>query len=106
LRSSCAQARKWQDSGELPARVAVNLSPIQFRRPEFVETVTQVLDETGFNPSNLELEITENVVMADFDTTEKTLQALFELGVRLVIDDFGTGYSSLTYLKRFPVCKL
>jgi EAL domain-containing protein (putative c-di-GMP-specific phosphodiesterase class I) len=86
--------------------VAVNLSPIQFRRPEFVETVTQVLDETGFNPSNLELEITENVVMADFDTTEKTLQALFELGVRLVIDDFGTGYSSLTYLKRFPVCKL
>lgn len=106
LRSSCAQARKWQDSGELPARVAVNLSPIQFRRPDFVETVTNVLDETGLNPSNLELEITENVVMADFDTTEKTLQALFELGVKLVIDDFGTGYSSLTYLKRFPVCKL
>ncbi len=106
LQSSCAQARKWQDSGELPARVAVNLSPIQFRRPEFVETVTRVLEDTGLNPSNLELEITENVVMADFDTTEKTLQALFELGVKLVIDDFGTGYSSLTYLKRFPVCKL
>ncbi len=106
LRSSCAQARKWQDSDDLPARVAVNLSPIQFRRPEFVETVTKVLADTGLDPSNLELEITENVVMADFDTTEKTLQALFELGVKLVIDDFGTGYSSLTYLKRFPVCKL
>ena len=106
LQSSCAQARQWQDSGELPARVAVNLSPIQFRRPEFVETVTRVLAETGLDPSNLELEITENVVMADYDMTEKTLQALFELGVRLVIDDFGTGYSSLTYLKRFPVCKL
>lgn len=106
LHSSCAQARQWQDSGELPARVAVNLSPIQFRRPEFVETVTRVLENTGLDPSNLELEITENVVMADFDTTEKTLQALYELGVRLVIDDFGTGYSSLTYLKRFPVCKL
>ena len=106
LRSSCAQARQWQDGGDLPARVAVNLSPIQFRRPEFVETVTRVLEDTGLDPSNLELEITENVVMADFDATEKTLQALFELGVRLVIDDFGTGYSSLTYLKRFPVCKL
>jgi diguanylate cyclase (GGDEF)-like protein len=106
LQSSCAQAREWQDSNELPARVAVNLSPIQFRRPEFVDTVTRVLNETGLNPSNLELEITENVVMADFDTTEKTLQALFDLGVKLVIDDFGTGYSSLTYLKRFPVCKL
>lgn len=106
LRSSCAQARQWQDSGELPARVAVNLSPLQFRRPDFVETVTRVLDETGLNPSNLELEITENVVMADFELTEKTLQALFELGVHLVVDDFGTGYSSLTYLKRFPVCKL
>ncbi|MDD9976215.1 MAG: EAL domain-containing protein [Boseongicola sp.] len=106
LRSACTQARLWQDSGELPARVAVNLSPLQFRRPEFVETVTQVLDETGLDPGNLELEITENVVMADYELTEKTLQALYELGVRLVVDDFGTGYSSLTYLKRFPVCKL
>ncbi len=106
LRSSCAQARIWQDSEDLPARVAVNLSPLQFRRPEFVETVTRVLEDTGLAPSNLELEITENVVMADFELTEKTLQALFELGVHLVVDDFGTGYSSLTYLKRFPVCKL
>ena len=106
LQTSCAQARVWQDSGELPARVAVNLSPLQFRRPDFVETVTRVLADTGLDPSNLELEITENVVMADFELTEKTLQSLFELGVHLVVDDFGTGYSSLTYLKRFPVCKL
>jgi len=106
LQTSCAQARLWQDSGELPARVAVNLSPLQFRRPDFVETVTRVLTDTGLDPSNLELEITENVVMADFELTEKTLHSLFELGVHLVVDDFGTGYSSLTYLKRFPVCKL
>ena len=106
LRKACAQARAWRDSGHAPSRVAVNLSPLQFRRPDFANTVISILDESGMDPQDLELEITENVVMADFKTTEFSLQALYDHGVRLVIDDFGTGYSSLTYLKRFPVYKL
>lgn len=106
LRKACAQASAWRDSGRAPSRVAVNLSPLQFRRPDFANTVISILDESGLDPRDLELEITENVVMADFKTTEYSLQALYDHGVRLVIDDFGTGYSSLTYLKRFPVYKL
>lgn len=106
LREACRQAKEWQDSGNMPGRVAVNLSPVQFRRRDFAETVMEILDETKLDPNNLELEITENVVMGDFNATAHTLETLYNNGIRLVIDDFGTGYSSLTYLKRFPVYKL
>jgi diguanylate cyclase (GGDEF)-like protein len=106
LRKACAQASEWRTNGKAPSRVAVNLSPLQFRRADFGETVIRILDESGLEPEDLELEITENVVMADFKSTENSLKALYDHGVRLVIDDFGTGYASLTYLKRFPVYKL
>jgi diguanylate cyclase len=106
LRKACAQASEWRANGRAPSRVAVNLSPMQFRRADFGDTVIRILDESGLEPEDLELEITENVVMADFKSTENSLKALYDHGVRLVIDDFGTGYASLTYLKRFPVYKL
>lgn len=106
LREACTQASKWRSNGKAPSRVAVNLSPLQFRRADFGDMVIRILDESGMDPEDLELEITENVVMADFRTTETSLKTLYDHGVRLVIDDFGTGYASLTYLKRFPVYKL
>jgi EAL domain-containing protein (putative c-di-GMP-specific phosphodiesterase class I) len=83
--------------------VAVNLSPSQFRRPDLVEEVEEILRETGLNPGALELEITEGVAMEEAPSTLTTLYKLKGLGLKLSIDDFGTGYSSLSYLKRYPV---
>ena len=81
----------------------VNLSARQFREPNLVEEVARVLRETSLNPTNLELEVTESVMLNDADAARETLQQLRSLGVRISIDDFGTGYSSLSYLRRFPV---
>jgi len=86
--------------------VAVNVSPIQFRQPGFVDTVASALAASGLNPRFLELELTERTVMQDAEQTLDTLLALNRMGVELAVDDFGTGYSSLAYLKRFPVGKL
>ncbi len=81
----------------------VNLSAQQFRQPNLLEEVARVLRETGLNPSNLELEVTESVMLNDADSATETLRRLKSLGVRIALDDFGTGYSSLSYLRRFPV---
>jgi EAL domain-containing protein (putative c-di-GMP-specific phosphodiesterase class I) len=81
----------------------VNLSAAEFAQPGLVGAVARTLRETGLDPTALELEITESVVMADAAATLATLRELKALGVRLAIDDFGTGYSSLSYLRRFPV---
>jgi diguanylate cyclase (GGDEF)-like protein len=86
--------------------VAVNVSPLQFRRADFAEMVERTLAETGFDPTRLELEITESVLIGNFDTAEASMLRLKALGVRLALDDFGTGYSSLLYLRRFPFDKL
>jgi len=86
--------------------VAVNVSPLQFRRADFAELVETTLTETGFDPSRLELEITESVLIGNFETAEASMLRLKALGVRLALDDFGTGYSSLLYLRRFPFDKL
>jgi len=86
--------------------VAVNVSPLQFRRADFADTVEATLKETGFDPSRLELEITESVLIGNVDTTEAAMRRLKGFGVRLALDDFGTGYSSLLYLRRFPFDKL
>ncbi len=86
--------------------VAVNVSPCQFRRPNFVNTIKQVLYETQLDPSSLMLEITENTLTDDAAKFIETLHALSKVGVKLAIDDFGTGYSSLAYLKDFPVDQL
>lgn len=86
--------------------VAVNVSPLQFRRADFAELVERTLTETGFDPARLELEITESVLIGNFDTAEASMLRLKALGVQLALDDFGTGYSSLLYLRRFPFDKL
>jgi diguanylate cyclase (GGDEF)-like protein/PAS domain S-box-containing protein len=100
LEKVCRQAREWQDSYQIdPSPIAgVNLSLRQFQHPGLVEDVARVLRETGLEPGNLALEITESVAMHDEDATMATLEELKSLGVWLVIDDFGTGNSPLSYL--------
>ena len=102
LRTACAQAKAWAETGT-PLVVAVNLSGLQLKQRNFVDSVKAVLAETGLDPAHLELEITESVLMEQAMETLSTLHQLKDIGVRLAIDDFGTGYSSLSYLKRFPV---
>ena len=102
LRRACEDAKSWPD----PIRVAVNLSPTQFREPDLVERVSRTLTDTGFPATRLKLEITETVLLEDSDANLGVLHQLRELGVLIVLDDFGTGYSSLGYLQRFPFHKL
>ncbi len=90
-------------SASRDARVAVNVSAIQFRRNDFASLVSTVLAETGLEPSRVELELTESVVMHDATESIHEMKRLRDLGVRVAIDDFGTGYSSLNYLQRLPV---
>jgi EAL domain-containing protein (putative c-di-GMP-specific phosphodiesterase class I) len=86
--------------------VTVNVSPLQFRRSDFVHTVERILAETEFDPARLELELTESTLIGNVETAEAAMRRLKALGVRLALDDFGTGYSSLLYLRRFPFDKL
>jgi EAL domain-containing protein (putative c-di-GMP-specific phosphodiesterase class I) len=102
LRTACQQAQEWQSRGA-PLRVAVNLSARQFQHRDLVRNVAVALDETGLDPSLLELEITETTAMQNADVSLGVLKELRRLGVAIAIDDFGTGYSSLNYLKRFPI---
>ncbi|NLS03930.1 EAL domain-containing protein [Rhizobium sp. P32RR-XVIII] len=101
LETACRQALEWEGM-----RVAVNLSPVQFRNRELVETVRQVLERTGLEPARLELEITESVLINDATAALDILNGLKALGVKIAMDDFGTGYSSLGYLNSFPFDKI
>jgi len=101
LRRACIDGKAWPD-----LTVSVNVSSLQFRRIDFVEVVERILKETRFDPSRLELELTESVLLGNVDTAEVAMLRLKALGVRLALDDFGTGYSSLLYLRRFPFDKL
>jgi diguanylate cyclase (GGDEF)-like protein len=101
LRAACTEAAPWR-----PLKVAVNLSPAQFRHPGLIGMVAEILRETGFEPARLELEITEGILLGDTETTFAILQALKALGVGIVMDDFGTGYSSLGYLRQFKFDKI
>ncbi len=103
FRRACAQLRAWQDKSLKAPRVSANISMLQFRQEGFLNFVIDVLDETGIDPSMLEIELTESMVMKNAQETIKRLQALKDLGLRLAIDDFGTGYSSLSYLKQMPI---
>jgi diguanylate cyclase (GGDEF)-like protein len=102
LRRACSDAVHWPD----PLIVAVNLSPAQFRDGDIAETVAGVLKETGLPPEQLELEITESLLINDTEEVLGKLNRLRELGVAIAMDDFGTGYSSLSYLARFPFSKV
>jgi diguanylate cyclase (GGDEF)-like protein len=106
LRTACRQAKAWQDEGLPVGRMAVNVSGRQFALAEFPALVASVLQETGLSPSNLELEITESVVMADEGWAQKAITELKQLGISLAIDDFGTGYSSFGRLRHFAVDRL
>ena len=86
--------------------MSVNVSPLQFRRPDFVDSVERILAETEFDPARLELEITESTLLGNVDNAEVAMHRLKAIGLRLALDDFGTGYSSLAYLRRFPFDKL
>jgi diguanylate cyclase (GGDEF)-like protein len=103
LATACARNRAWQLQGATDLRVAVNLSARQFADPLFLPRLRQIVQASGLDPSSLELEITESVVMARGECAVTALEQLKLLGVQLAIDDFGTGYSSLAYLKRFPI---
>jgi diguanylate cyclase (GGDEF)-like protein/PAS domain S-box-containing protein len=105
LRSACVEAARWQRQG-LDLRVAVNLSPLQFKDPELLASVRRALEQTGLPPQRLELEITEGALMTESSQTLATLNALRDLGVSVSLDDFGTGYSSMSYLKRLPLSTL
>ncbi|MBB4379503.1 diguanylate cyclase (GGDEF) domain-containing protein [Bradyrhizobium sp. Rc3b] len=102
LRTACAEAAKW------PAhlRIAINLSPAQFRSKELVPVIVDALANSGIAPHRLELEVTETVIMHDSEAVFAALGQLRELGVRIALDDFGTGYSSLSFLQRFPFDKV
>ena len=103
LRTACREAKAWTDAGLPALRLAVNLSPRQFIHPDLVGQILGVLQETGFDPNCLELELTESALMSDGGEAAMLLKQLRGLGVRLAIDDFGTGYSSLSYLRHFPL---
>jgi diguanylate cyclase (GGDEF)-like protein/PAS domain S-box-containing protein len=103
LREACRQVQSWLNSGLHAVPVAVNISALEFRHKGFVEGLALILKETGLAPRYLELELTENIIMQDTESSALVLAALKAMGVQLAIDDFGTGYSSLGYLKRFPI---
>ncbi len=103
LRSACMQLKAWLDAGYSELRMAVNLSMRQLVDADFPEQVRRTLSELELPAGQLELELTESMLMHDVDLIEALLQRLKDLGVHLSIDDFGTGYSSLSYLKRLPI---
>ena len=106
LRTACLQAKGWTDDGFSEICMAVNISGCQFKQNNLPQLVREVLSETGLNPANLELELTESILMENDSSAIDMLRELKTIGVRLAIDDFGTGYSSLTCLKHFPIDRL
>ena len=86
--------------------IAVNISPMQFRQIDFIESTTCILKETGVNPEHLVFELTEGIVIENIDDTINKMNSLKKMGIRISIDDFGTGYSSLAYLKQLPIDQL
>jgi diguanylate cyclase (GGDEF)-like protein/PAS domain S-box-containing protein len=104
LRAACEQVARWQRETAHPGlRLTVNVSARQMATADFVETVQEILWETGLHPDSLGLEITERLLLEETPGTALTIELLQALGVRLLLDDFGTGYSSLRYLQRFPL---
>ncbi|CAH1659147.1 Diguanylate cyclase (GGDEF)-like protein [Hyphomicrobiales bacterium] len=101
LRRACADAKRWPG-----VRIAINVSAIQFRHRDFVSDVMRIITESGIDPTRIELELTESVVVEDADAAEEAMIELRAHGVRLALDDFGTGYSSLIYLRRFAFDKI
>lgn len=103
MRTACLQNSKWIKSGLLSTPVSVNLSATQFKQPNLIDMIMEILNETGLEPRYLQLEITETTAMSNAAKTLSIMNELYEKGITFIIDDFGIGYSSLNYLKNFPV---
>jgi diguanylate cyclase (GGDEF)-like protein len=103
LRTACRQNRLWLDAGLPPMRVSVNISSRQFRSDSLVATIREALRGSGLAPEQLEIELTESVLVENTENAISVMERLKAIGVAISIDDFGTGYSSLNYLKRFPI---
>jgi EAL domain-containing protein (putative c-di-GMP-specific phosphodiesterase class I) len=107
LQTACAQIALWAKRKQTShLTVSVNISAVQFREPEFVETVLKALDRAGANPGNLKLELTESMLVDNLEDVIAKMTALKSHGLSFSLDDFGTGYSSLAYLKRLPLDQL
>lgn len=106
LHTACAQSVAWQEMGLPPVPVAVNVSAIQFKGTDFIDSVTRAIDESGIDPACLELELTESTVMDETEVMTELLHRLRDLRLNVAIDDFGTGCSSFLRLKKLPVNKL
>lgn len=100
---ACQQIRTWKTAGLSTVPIAINVSALEFREKNFVDDIRLALKDSGVDPSDIKLELTESVLMHDADSSVVILRKLKDLGLQLVVDDFGTGYSSLAYLKRFPI---
>jgi EAL domain-containing protein (putative c-di-GMP-specific phosphodiesterase class I) len=106
LQHACRQLAHWRSGGHDRLVLAVNISAQQLLRPDFAEQLCEVLQHSGVDPAQLQIEVTESSLMENVQRVRRTLDQLRELGVSLALDDFGTGYSSLAYLKRFAFDKL
>jgi diguanylate cyclase (GGDEF)-like protein/PAS domain S-box-containing protein len=103
VREACRQAQAWMVAGLPIGSIAVNVSALEFRNEDFLESLFATLEETGLDPKVLELEVTESALMKNAELSSTILQILRKAGVRVAVDDFGTGYSSLSYLRKFPL---
>lgn len=106
LEEACQQWVQWQKEGYDVGRLSVNLSGRQFKDENLLESIVQIIESTGMDPCQLELELTESILMDDVAFTEQLLNEIKSMGVNVSVDDFGTGYSSLNYLKQFPIDSL
>jgi len=106
LEEACRQMQIWKEEGAPLQTIAVNLSPVQFRRGDVEGIIERALKNSGLDPQYLELEVTESTLVQDTEKFIQSLQRIKTLGIRISIDDFGTGYSNLSYLQRFAVDKL
>jgi diguanylate cyclase (GGDEF)-like protein len=103
LGEACAQAVRWRSQGISPVSIAVNVSALEFRHRDFFDHALSVIEASGVDPSCLQLELTEGVLMRDVATSASLLAKFKAMGVQIAVDDFGTGYSSLSYLNQFPI---
>ena len=104
INEATRQARVWEDEdADKALRIAINVSPRQFKNGDLVEKIADALERSGLDASKLEVELTEGTLIEDTEQAMRTIERLKEMGVRISIDDFGTGYSSLSYLKRLPI---
>ncbi|MEH2125572.1 EAL domain-containing response regulator [Nostoc sp.] len=103
LKRVCQQIKSWRDAGINSLIVAVNLSVIEFNQPDFIHNLVNFISVNNLEPHDLEIELTESMIMQDVNSAIATMSKLQSLGVKIAIDDFGTGYSSLIYLKNLPI---